>query len=156
MGTGKRRSNGQLIRDRRRIADLYLRGWLQVDIAAEVGLSQSTVCQDLKALHKQWVASALVDIDIAKSKELAKIDVLERENWDAWQRSCEGAKTKTGNPRFLQGIERCIERRCKILGLDAPRKQEVIGFGGFAVNYSWDEMLEKVYGGTDTAEEEEG
>ena len=62
---------------------------------------------------------------------------------------------KKGEPRFLQGVHGCIERRCKILGLDAPRKQEVTGFGGFAVNYSWDEMLEKVYGGTEDTTEDE-
>lgn len=27
-----------------------------------------------------------------------------------------------GDPRFLQGIDRCIERRCKLLGLEAPAK----------------------------------
>jgi len=155
MSPGKRRSNGQLARDRRRIADLYLQGWLQVDIAAEVGVSQSTVSLDLKALHKEWQKSALVDIDAAKSKELARIDRLEREYWDAWYRSCLDAETTTkkavetaketrkeavqtakgqsGDPRFLQGVQWCIERRCKILGIDAPQKQEVSGPGGTAI-----------------------
>lgn len=30
------------------------------------------------------------------------------------------AKGQVGDPRFLAGVERCIERRCKILGIDAP------------------------------------
>jgi hypothetical protein len=34
-----RRSASQLARDRRRISELYLEGWLQADIAAEVGLA---------------------------------------------------------------------------------------------------------------------
>jgi len=150
--SGKRRSNGQLARDRRRIANLYLQGWLQVDIAQEVGVSQSTVSLDIKALQKQWLASALVDIDAAKSKELARIDRLEREYWDAWLRSQEDAETtktkweekggssteeiskgQVGDPRFLQGVEWCIERRCKILGIDAPQKQEISGPGGTAI-----------------------
>lgn len=149
---GKRRSRSQLERDRRRIADLYLRGRLQVDIAQELGISQQTVSLELKALHREWLASALIDVDRAKAKELAKVDRLEQEYWTAWERSCEDAETVTekgkgasgkdkptefektiqrkgqaGDPRFLQGLQWCIERRCKILGIDAPEKQEHSG-----------------------------
>ena len=142
----KRRASAQLARDRRRIADLYLKGWLQADIAAELGVSQPTVSLDLKALHKTWLKSALIDFDAAKSKELAKIDRLEQEYWEAWQRSCEDAETirreataekqgkvtktlkgQAGDPRFLQGVQWCIEKRCKILGVDAPQRLEHSG-----------------------------
>lgn len=141
----KRRANGQLIRDRRCIADLYLKGWLQVDIAEEVGLSQTTVCRDLKALQRQWIAVTLIDFDEAKGNEIAKIDRLEREHWAAWERSCLDAETVTkkgkvkkdaekpesveqiiqrkgqaGDPRFLAGIQWCIDRRIKLFGLDEP------------------------------------
>lgn len=34
-----------------------------------------------------------------------------------------------GNPAYLAGIERCIERRCKILGIDAPQKMDVTSGG---------------------------
>jgi len=147
MGTGKRRSRSQIARDRRRTADLYLQGWLQTDIADDIGVSASTVSRDLKALHQEWQASALLDFDKAKAAELAKIDRLEREYWEAWVRSCEDAETirqegdpkakpskvvrtfkgQAGDPRFLQGIQWCIDRRCKILGVDAPQRHEVKG-----------------------------
>ena len=78
---GKRRSSGQLARDRRKIADLYLKGWIQADIAAEIGMAQQTVSNDIKALQKDWLASALIDFNEAKSQELAKVDRLEREYW---------------------------------------------------------------------------
>lgn len=143
MEKGKRRSSGQLARDRRRIADLYLQGWLQVDIAAELDLNQSTISRDLKALYGVWLQSALVDFDEAKANELAKIDRLEREYWDAWGRSRLDAETETvkegidadvreysekvfqikgqvGSVSFLRGIQWCIEQRCKILGVEAP------------------------------------
>lgn len=155
-----RRSRSQLLRDRRRISDLYLEGWLQVDIAQEVGLAQSTVSLDLKALHKEWLKSALVNTDQTKSKELARIDRLEREYYAAWRRSCEDAETITqktkgviqrkqdkegvfvserpgeatktskgqaGDPRFLSGVQWCIDRRCKILGIDAEVKVKHTG-----------------------------
>jgi predicted transcriptional regulator len=147
MSTGKRRSSAQLARDRRRIANLYLQGWLQADIAEELGISPATVSRDLKALQSEWRKSRLVDIDAAKQRELAKIDRLEREYWVAWERSIgkslrvtvkgkgtedkatQMEKTTTtddlnGDPRYLAGIQWCIDRRCKILGIDAPEKME--------------------------------
>lgn len=153
-----RRSAAQRTRDRQRISTLYLEGWLQCDIADEVGLSQSTVSNDLKILQKQWLSSTLININEAKAKELARIDKLEQEYYQAWHRSCEDAETITekgkgskakakddednsptrptefektvqrkgqaGDPRFLQGVQWCISQRCKILGVNAPKKSE--------------------------------
>ena len=143
-GQGKRRSQAQLTRDRRKIGDLYLQGWIQADIADELKVSQSTVSLDLKALQREWLASTLVDFNEAKAKELAKVDNLERIYHAAWRRSCEDAETVTqkavttgdkkrkeatkiakgqaGDPRFLTGVQWCIEKRCKIMGIDAPLK----------------------------------
>ena len=151
MSTGKRRSKGQLIRDRRRISDLYLQGVLQIDIADELDISSATVSRDLTHLYKEWQQSSLVDIDEAKSQELARVDRLEREYWIAWVHSCEDAETirqegvkneagtvkpdkivktakgQAGDPRFLVGVQWCINKRCEILGIDAPKKYEQSG-----------------------------
>lgn len=123
MGTGKRRKTAQIARDRLRMSDLYLQGRLQADIASELGLSEATVSRDLKALHKEWLAGSRIGFSKAKARELAKIDRLEREYWEAWKRSrIEG---QAGDPRFLAGIQWCIERRCKIMGIDAPTKMDL-------------------------------
>lgn len=118
------------------IAALYLRGKRQADIAKEIGVDQSQVSYDLKEIHKRWRESTLVSINEAKHRELARIDNLEVEYWNAWARSCE-EKTKTrtekgttgaskasvekdqmlGNPAYLTGVLSCIEQRCKIFGL---------------------------------------
>jgi hypothetical protein len=37
---------------------------------------------------------------------------------------------RDGNPAFLAGVMSCIERRCKLLGLDAPVKSELTGKDG--------------------------
>ncbi len=172
--SGTRRSAGQLARDRRRVADLYLRGELQVAIAEAVGISQTTVSRDLKALQKEWLASSLVDYNKAKARELAKVDHLERTYHAAWERSCEDAESATrkqkgkvirqqdkdgkwvaeqpaevsktskgqvGDPRFLQGVQWCIERRCKILGIDAPTKHDLTTKGERLGSISDDERL---------------
>lgn len=144
---GRNRTPAELERDRRNIGRLYLQGRLQAEIGDELGIDQSTVSRDLKALQDEWRRERVMDINEAKQKELAKIDVLELTYWEAWERSKENAETETtkmqgaavagaqpthvekqkrvegqvGDPRFLQGVERCIERRCKILGIDAPQ-----------------------------------
>jgi predicted transcriptional regulator len=149
---GRPRDSAQIAAHRRQIADLYLRGRLQAEIAEQVGISQSTVSRDLKALQGEWLRSALMDFNEAKARELAKIDHLERTYWAAWQRSQEDAETEAtkaidvkdgkryevatqrkgqaGDPRFLQGVQWCIERRCKIIGVDAPDRHEHSGTGG--------------------------
>lgn len=134
---------------RQKIAAAYLRGTTQIEIAAELEVDQATVSRDLKALRAEWMKSALIDINEAKARELAKIDALELEYWAAWKRSQENAEVETtkmqgsdpekpgklekqkrvegqvGDPRYLQGIERCIEQRRAILGLDAPRRTDI-------------------------------
>lgn len=144
------RTSVQREKDRAETAALYLQGWYQVDIAKRVGISQQMVSYDLKVLQKRWQKSALVDIDKAKGQELAKVDRLEREYWAAWIKSKEkGVRAKTttqrdgktvsvareadnreGDPRFLAGVQWCIERRCKIIGIDAPKRQQITGAEG--------------------------
>jgi hypothetical protein len=154
------RTKTQRERDNRRISQLYLQGEMQADIAASLSLSQSTVSRALKRLQADWRASALIDINEAKARELAKIDTLELEYWTAWKRSQEDAESEitkmqgnppkpneanplpakmetqkkregqSGNPAFLRGIEWCINKRCEILGVDAPVKQQLTGANG--------------------------
>jgi len=114
-------------------------------------MSQQTVSRDIAALQKDWLASSLLDFNEAKAQTLAKVDRLEREYWAAWARSCEDAETVTekaraskggekpdsvektrqakgqaGDPRFLSGVQWCIEQRCKILGIEAPKRIEAL------------------------------
>jgi len=86
-GKSRRRGKVQLAADRQAIASMYLRGKAQVDIAAELGLSQPTVSRDLKIIQGEWLDSAIRDFDAARAQELAKIDELERTYWAAWERS---------------------------------------------------------------------
>lgn len=72
---------------RANVARLYARGWFQSDIGKELKLSPRQVQRDLDTIQRYWQRSTLVDFDKAKARELAKIDHLERECWDAWDRS---------------------------------------------------------------------
>lgn len=139
---------------RERVSRLYLRGLSQERIASEVGASQATVSRDLTAVQAAWQQSALVDIDEARARELARIDELERTYWAEYEASKEERvitstertegklqqskaavrkEQRQGDPRYLSGVQWCIERRCAILGIDAPKRQEVTGAGGGAI-----------------------
>jgi len=144
----RRQKTVEIAKRRREIADKYLRGVTQWDIAIELGVNQSTISRDLQALQKEWLASSLANLTQAKALELAKVDRLEREYWDAWERSKRTSEnsiteridgdiakikvllakeSQVGDPRFLAGVEKCINKRCEILGLDAPKRVEPIG-----------------------------
>jgi hypothetical protein len=75
------------------------------------------------------------------SEALAKNDRLELTYWNAWIASMtittvtggidgEGATVRQqdgpGNPAFLVGVERCLDRRIRLLGLDAPNLVQVV------------------------------
>ena len=141
MKTRRRRKKAELARDRRLIGKWYMMGQSQMEIAEKIGVNQSTISDDLKVLHAEWLESALVDLDVRKSQELAKIDTLEQEYWDAWIRSQENevtlrdetgkenkfttiTKGQVGNSQYLAGVQWCIDKRCKILGIEAASKIE--------------------------------
>jgi len=117
---------------------------VNADPARGYTLTQQTISNDIRRIQELWEQSALRDFDEMKAQELAKVDRLEREYWRGWERSCEDAETtrqegskddagkaaidkivktakgQAGDPRFLTGVQWCIDKRCKILGIDAP------------------------------------
>lgn len=155
------RAKLQREKDLAETARLYLKGESQVDIAASLHVDQSTISRDIKTLQKRWRAAANTDFDTARAEQLAKIDELERTYWDAWQNSLvretrssekkEGTASETkslvrresrdGNPAYLEGVFRCIDRRCKLLGLD--RREDDSGEGLAAVDQWLRAMMRK-------------
>jgi len=139
-----RRTQIQIERDRVEIARLYLQGIIQADIADRLGMTQPMVSYDLKAIRAKWLESTLVDFNERISIELAKIDNLEVEYWEAWHKSLQVKESSTakiitdnsgerneastkqeqmlGNESYLAGVRWCIDRRLKLFGLDAPIK----------------------------------
>lgn len=148
------------------VAEMYLSGKSQTAIAAEINVNQSTVSRYIKRLQDRWRAASAELIDDRKARELAKIDRLEREYLEAWEKSKLDGETKirrkktinlrgeladgvhleipaeerefslttrgqTGDPRYLQGVQWCVETRLKIMGGYAPVKVDV----------TWQEIL---------------
>jgi hypothetical protein len=145
---------------RTEVARRYLRGEMQAEIARDYGVNQAQISRDLAVIRAAWLASAIRDFDTARAEELAKIDAVEAEYWLAWERSkkdkeiavqetdgTQDERTKrprikkaylrkegqSGNPAYLAGVLSCIERRCKILGLDAPERFKI----------QWDDLTDE-------------
>lgn len=129
---------------RERVAALYLSGQSQHAISLSEKCDRATISRDLTALRVQWRETAIRDFSERQSEELAKVDRLESEAWAAWERSKANAEIETvekvgrkkgktttrtegrdGNPAFLAQVERCIAKRCEILGLYAPKNAEL-------------------------------
>lgn len=146
---GPKRTKDQREQDIVLVAEWYLKGKLQQEIADHLGsirdytLTQQQISGDLRTIRNRWQASALRDFDELKAQELAKVDRLEITYWESWDRSLGPKETRTaaqirgvnstdqdkvvtqqqtGDPRFLVGVQWCINKRCDIFGLDAPTK----------------------------------
>jgi len=113
-------------------------------------ISHQTVGVDIKLILNQWKSQREDKIELYITIELAKIDKLECTYWEAWDKSKQDHQQKAakivkraskseiggilsheetsvkhqtefGDPRFLQGIERCIQKRIDLLGLEAAK-----------------------------------
>ena len=135
MNAQRKRSATARVLRRQKVAVLYLQKLPQHEIGRRLGVGQATVHRDLRAVQKVWLESTLRNFDAARAEELAKIDNLEREYWEAWERSkldkqsklaeksVQGKRTQlktegqVGNPRYLEGVQWCILKRCKLFGI---------------------------------------
>jgi transposase len=109
------------------VTALYTAGWSESRIATRF----KCTAQDVSDL----ISSHLTELATLRQQELARLDQLAGEYLAAWEESKKQAVRKTssrkngadaasvvqedqyGDPRFLQGIERCIAKRCEILGI---------------------------------------
>lgn len=148
---GYRRTPEQRENDLVFCTDLFLRGYSYRQISdllnkrnAKMGLDYAIVppmrvYKDLKQLLINWKREHEENIDLYITKELSKLDKIEAELWDAWERSkkrivskirqsglkTERSETFAGNPRYLDLVLSVQQRRAKLLGLDAPVKVDM-------------------------------
>lgn len=146
--TKKPRSKFQRLADQQAIVRLYLRQKSHKEIAEACNVSVQYVGQQIKKVKDVWLESALVDFNKRQNQELARIDSLEAEYWKAWDGSQQDETReameyveedslmrlsrkrvetikKNGASAFLQGVQWCIDQRCKILGLHAPKEIKI-------------------------------
>lgn len=145
--SGRKRTNEEMEIDLTLTMELYLKGVGYKKIAEAVNegkpyqVSHVTIFKDVVKGLKQWHEQRLQLIDRHVTIELAKIDRLEVVYMDAWERSRQAVKKEitkqsgptaapnwvsmttekrevVGDPRWLEGLQWCINKRCELLGLN--------------------------------------
>lgn len=124
------------------IGKLYCEGLSQREISEKLGIHRDTVLKALNLIRKVWRDRLGNMIEAHKAEQLAKIDRIESEAWDAWweskkaiieikkenETSEDGFKKKksllkkfqVGEVRYLELASKQVELRSKILGLYSP------------------------------------
>lgn len=160
----RKRTREQREADLTFIGSQVIRGCPQVKIAEALAkvrpyrISRSQVRDDIHLLLKRWREEGIGLLGSAVDVALRKLDALEADLWDEWDKS-KTAQTRTslrrktrggqptgtgpaetdqsavttsavGNPAIVRAILEVIDRRAKLLGLDAPARHELSGPGG--------------------------
>lgn len=109
----KRKPDPLVVKEReRQVVKLTLAGASTGDIARALSLAESTVRRIRKqALEARAREATPADVDELRALELARLDELQAAHWTA---------ARAGNTRSARVVLNCIDRRCKLLGLDAP------------------------------------
>jgi hypothetical protein len=125
---------------RRKVAKMYLEGETQERIATQLGCSIGTVGADLKVIRQTWINNSVRDFDERKSEELAKLDRLEKEAWEALHKSKKEEETldvteefvrvnvrgsKKGAHRLIP-VKKVVKQKTKGPKAGDPRYMEVI------------------------------
>lgn len=87
-------------------------------IASRLGYaSRGAACTDINRALEANVAEQNRNADVLRQEELQRLDRLQAGVWQA---------AAGGDPRSVDTALRIIDRRCKLLGLDAPQRHEVV------------------------------
>ncbi len=108
----------QFLKSRRAIevADLYAAGKTQMQIAKMLGVSQTAVFENLRALREQWRARAGETIAVWREQEIAYTTKMRLDAEVLWRR--------TNNPTIGGLVIQWSRRLDALMGLEAPKKYE--------------------------------
>lgn len=116
--TGRKRTPAQRKEDLVFISDLYVKGMSSRKISKSLAsrrnysISSIQIQKDIKTLLSDWRKHSLQNIEDKTFLELEKINKVE---FHAWQKFDED-----GSAKFLEIILKCIDKRCRIFGIDQP------------------------------------
>lgn len=120
---GQTKEQREHMEERRRRVARFLRTRLtQDEIAAELGVTRRTIISDVKAIREMWRKEMVEDPVALRTQELADLEQMERE--------CVVQYSLTRERGWITERRQIKERRSKMLGLDAPAKQEHSGPDG--------------------------
>lgn len=85
-------------------------------IAAALGQGSSTIQRDIKAIRSEWQEHRLAAMDQALAEDLERLGIAEKAIWPA---------VIKGDLLAIDRLLRIMERRAKLLGLDAPKRIDI-------------------------------
>lgn len=128
---GHRNSAKRLQVEQRRaqVALLRREGQSFADIASQLSVPLHTVTSDLAAIHKEYDAIRTELVEGERKLALERLDVAIAGVWK---------RVKEGNLQAIATLLKIEGRRSKLLGLDAPERQEISGRDGQAIQIQLD------------------
>lgn len=122
-----RKTNAAQIEFRRqKVAANLIGGMNYREIAAALGVSIGTVASDVKIIFARWKGEQVQSAEQWIALELRRCDRLINTLWN---------DATDGKPGAIDRVLKVMERRAKLLGLDAPTKQDVTS-GGERVTFT--------------------
>jgi len=131
-------------------------------------LSLGQIAADMKKVLQEWQDERKDFIDYVVDRELKKLDIIEAECWEAWDKSKQGKKTTkfsggqitntsvsggkikersleetSGDVKYLDKIFDCMDMRKDLLGYAAAKKVEFSGSIGVGVTPMSEDEIEK-------------
>ncbi len=112
----------RVLERRKRVAQMYCEGKTQFEISKATGVTQAMISVDLKTIREAWLATAIMDWDDVKAKELAKLDLVEERMWEAYHRTVgqEVITTKDVKRELREAIKEQPGRSAKRRGKGLP------------------------------------
>ena len=128
-----RKTAFEMQKRRKEVANLYLKGYTQQQIADKLEVSRQTINGDVQAVLAQWRDETSHDMSERVAKQAMELADMRLRAWSAYQKAVgenrDGQSEK--RPRSEKELNalalllRIQERESKLYGLDAPSRTEV-------------------------------
>lgn len=133
----------------------YRKGWSGPRMAEKFGKSTRMIRADCRLLDQRFLENQVSNVAHRRATEVAKIDLVEGEAWNAWDKSREDAEVRTqkmrkaeagaqgmpveatirteaqaGDPAYLRLVLESIRDRRKVQGTDRPERSSTDDYSG--------------------------
>jgi hypothetical protein len=112
----RKRLRADVMRKINLVIDYYCAHTPIAVIAEKMDVSECTVWRMIRAGKERWKDRTGTRLEGYIQDALTTVDRLEARLWLQWE--------KTNDIDCLTAIDKCVDRRCKVLGLYAPEKRE--------------------------------
>jgi DNA-binding transcriptional MocR family regulator len=128
-------------RRRQQVVAGLLAGLSIREMAKGLGVSHSTIAEDIEIVRAEWREARVASYDDLVTQEAARLDKLQSRFWQS---------TLDGDPQAAAVVLRCMDRRARLLGLDAAQKLQVDAAvdvrGAILTSPEWQELRALILG----------